>query len=131
MEEILGSERLEVLKAKLKDIASAPPLRRLNGFGCSLVGTLSDEALKPLCLKMYWLTALWIPIIPLCVYLVDTPLGGSFRFYKKLSLSDFHSIYRKRLWTFYLTVIAESLLTIFIVAAAVLLVTLLFSAFRR
>jgi len=71
---------------------------------------------------MYWFTALWVPMIPICVYLVNVPMGSSYRFFKKMSLSDFHSIDNGRSGRFYLTVLGEAVIGVVVVVIAVAVV---------
>lgn len=80
---------------------------------------MTDDLLKGGYFKMYWFTALWVPLIPICVYLVDVPMGASYRFLKKMSLSDFHSIYSGRLGKFYLTVLGEAVIGVIMVVIVV------------
>jgi hypothetical protein len=111
--------RASLLKAKLQDISSAPMLRRVNGAGFCLLGMLTDDLPKGYYIKMYWFTMLWVPMIPICVYLVDEPKGSYYRFFKRMSLSDFHSIYKGRLGRFYLTVLGEAVMGVVVVVSVV------------
>ena len=124
------AERVAALKERLQPITEAPSLRRVNGIGVTLLGTLRDDALKPMCFKMHWITVLWIPLIPICVYLVDNPAGPSYRFYRSLSVFDFHSLYRGRLGKFYLSVAGEALLGFAIVLIALFVVAFVVSGVR-
>lgn len=122
--------RAGMLKVRLRNAPTAPILRRGNGFGFCLLGVLRDDLLKGAYFKMYWFTALWVPIIPIRVFLVDRPIGNSYRFLKTMTLSDFHTIYRGRLAKFYLTVLGEAVFGIVVVIIAVsvvLLITLQFT----
>lgn len=103
-------ERFFLLKTRLKKINSAPMLGRINGCGFTLYGCLKDELLDPHIIKMHWITILWIPLIPLGVYVVDRGDYDQYRIYRRMSLWRFHRIYWGRLTRFYLTVVGESLL---------------------
>lgn len=96
---------------RLIEITSAPPLRRVNGFGLGLYGWLKDPRLPAGHLKLYFLTALWLPILPVCAFAVDN-MGGSFRFYHKLSLWEVIKAYRWRALGFYLTAFLEGAATL-------------------
>lgn len=69
----------------LQQVDHAPALYRMNGFGVGLYGWLRDPRLEPDYLKVYFLTALWIPILPLGAYVVQRA-GNGFRFYGRMSL---------------------------------------------
>jgi hypothetical protein len=118
------SRRRQALATCLCDVEHAPPLRRMNGFGVGLYGSLSDPILPGGYWKMYWISALWIPLIPLGVYLVS-PYGDGFRFHRKMGLIAFHRIYARRLPWFYLSVAGESLLLLTVVALVLVLLAFL------
>ncbi|MGC1584547.1 MAG: hypothetical protein WA791_02425, partial [Rhodomicrobium sp.] len=102
----------------LKLIEEAPSLRRINGIGFCLLGTMKDEILSPKVIKMYWFTAFWIPLFPLCVYLVSGAAGDAYRVFAKMELLPFHSIYRGKLGKFYGSVFLESVLWLAVVIVA-------------
>jgi len=130
----LMAGEIELLRKVLTPVDYAPALRRVNGFGFGLYGRLYQPELHPLRFKMYFFTAVWIPIIPVCVYLVEIRRGIAFRFYRKLTLQEFHTIYRGRLIRFYMTVLGESIFLLVMVAVvltvAILAVTALCYAFK-
>lgn len=123
------SKRRQALANRLRDVEYAPPLRRMNGFGVGLYGSLSDPILPGRYWKMYWISALWIPLIPLGVYLVS-PVNDGFRFHRKMGLIAFHRIYARRLPLFYLSVVGESLLLLIVIALALVLVIFLLMGLR-
>lgn len=92
----------------LKPIAKAPFLVPAVVFGWNLVGRLEDATLAPFCLRMHWLTFLFLPVLPTAVYLVDDSRAPDYAFAGKLSLSDFHRLYRGRLGAFYRSVFDET-----------------------
>jgi hypothetical protein len=101
----------------------------MNGFGVGLYGSLADPVLPGGYWKMYWISALWIPLIPLGVYLVS-PASNGFRFHRKMSIIAFHRIYLRRLPLFYLSVVGESLLLLAVIAIALSLVVFVLMGLR-
>ena len=100
---------------------------RLNGCGLTLLGWLSDDRLRPHILKMHWFTLLWVPLLPLGVYVVDRGDVDQYTIYRRLSLWSFHRLYWRRLPLFYLTVATESVLWIIgIVLALAFALTLVY-----
>jgi len=79
---------------------------------------MKDEILAPKVIKMYWFTAFWIPLFPLCVYLVAGAAGDAYRVFAKMELLSFHSIYRGKLGKFYGSVLLESVLWLAVVIVA-------------
>jgi hypothetical protein len=104
-----------------------PSLRRVVGCGATFLGHLSDPLFSPNYFTMHWFTALWIPIFPMGVYLVD-PIGrATFRVRKRLPIRDFHRIYTGGLGSFYLGSFSESAAPAIAAIAMILLVGFLFS----
>jgi hypothetical protein len=91
---------------RLKPINEAPPLRRINGFGLGLYGRLRHPAIPRGYLKLYFFTALWLPVIPLCAFAV-TPTGGGFHFHQSMSLWGVVRAFGWRTVPFYLTALIE------------------------
>ena len=60
-------------------------------------------------IKGYWLTAFFIPLLPLCFYVI-TREGAGYRFHAQMSVRDFIVLYRWRAITYYLGVWLESAL---------------------
>ncbi len=124
--------RLDKLRMHLMPVKDAPILSRINGFGFCLLGTMKDELLLPSILKVYWFTALFIPIIPLEIYLVAGSYDSGYRFFGSLSLMKFHSIYGMRSFKIYASAIVEGLflaLLILLVGFFALCVLFLFKYF--
>jgi hypothetical protein len=126
--------RRSALAARLRDVRRAPVLVRMNGCGFTLLGTLADEVLAPAVLRMYWITLLFVPVVPLSVYLIGRTPGafGNAVVLKRLSLRDFHKLYRGRLGAFYRSVFGEvgrlllfALLVTLAITAAVLVYVIL------
>lgn len=93
----------------LEPIRAAPPLRRINGFGVGLYGWLNDPRLPAGHLKLYFLTALWIPILPVCAFTVDST-GNGYRFYHRMSLWNVLKAFRWRTLGLYATALIEGVL---------------------
>jgi hypothetical protein len=103
------------LQMHTRPVHSAPILRRINGFGFCLLGTMKDELLFPTFFKVYWFAVLFIPIIPLQVYMVTGSYDSGYRFFGSLSLTKFHSIYGMRSFKIYASAMSEGLLLAFLI----------------
>lgn len=103
----------------LKPLVSAPPLRRMNGFGVGLYGWLRHPAIVTGYVKLYFVTALWIPILPICAYVVESD-GNSFRFYRRLSLIGVIRAFGWRVIPFYITALFEGLVWLVLCGALIL-----------
>lgn len=113
-----------VLRACLGNVRCAPPINQFSGFGFCLLGTLETPATHPSGLKMYWYSAAFLPIIPICVYLVDSPRPGIYQLKARVSLGEFHRVYRGKLFRFYMSVLSESGASIAIVAAITIILVM-------
>lgn len=124
-----NSAHLQALRHYATEIHSAPPLRRTNGFGVGLYGWLRDEHVPGAHWKLYFVSAIWLPILPLCAYLVQST-GDGFRFYRRLDLINLCRIYRSRVFGLYVTALIEGIgwmmVFIAVMLAAVLFVGWLF-----
>ena len=89
-----------------KPVQQLPQLRRVNGLGGGLYGRLSDPQFHPAVWKIYCVSVLWIPILPLYPFLVTATEDG-FRFHREATFWNFHRHYAKRLPKFYATVFLE------------------------
>ncbi|MGH6696465.1 hypothetical protein [Sphingopyxis sp.] len=89
-----------------KRVRNAPTLWRLNGFGVGLYGWLSDPDIPQGMIKLYFFSALWIPILPLCAFSVDRA-GDGFLFYRKIGLIGLAKTFRWRVFGLYATAIFE------------------------
>jgi hypothetical protein len=98
------------LTGYLKPISTAPTMWSLNGFGTTLLGCLPPTRRMP---QMYfarlWVIILWIPIIPLGIYLVNEVSHNRYQFLSEISSEDFHRIYKSSILKFYLLTVAYSL----------------------
>ena len=117
----------------LKPVSAAPPLRRVNGFGVILLGRAREIPGSRLFIKGYWLTLLFIPIVPFSFYVVS---GGfnEYRFHAKLSVFDFVKLYRWKTLSYIASVWIEAALRAALIIGVVFAVYgglhWLFSLFR-
>jgi hypothetical protein len=80
---------------------------------------------------MHWFTRLWVPLLPLGVYVVDRGDVDRYTIYRRLSPWSFHRLYWRRLPLFYLTVLTESVLWIVAIALALAFALTLVYGFRQ
>lgn len=107
-------------------VSDAPLLRRVNGFGCSVVGHFHVKQIAPAYFTLYAIFALWIPIVPLLVYIVTREPAG-YRFYGKLTIAEFCRRYGARgVLLLFGSAIVESALIIVFVLVMMYVLTLLF-----
>lgn len=111
------SQRIDV--NQLAPVNTPPVLVRVSLTGFTLMGVMRESYLNPRCFMMYWFTVLGIPLIPICVYLVQPVGRRSYTFYRKLSLSQFHSLFQGRMAGFYLGIVKETVLFLAIAAVAI------------
>jgi hypothetical protein len=105
------------LTKSIESIQEPPPLRRINGFGAGLYGVLKDPSLSGIHLKLYFLTALWIPLIPVCAYAVSK-INDKFLFHGKISLPTLWRLYRWRIILFYISSLIEGAFLLFFIFIA-------------
>jgi hypothetical protein len=106
----LSAQRnLEKLRGKINPVVAAPSLRRINGFGCSLVGRYKDPEIAPLYYALYIFTVVWIPLVPMQIYVVTGDFTG-YRFWATISARDFAKLYPNGHLKLFLSCIAESVL---------------------
>ncbi len=115
LNEDIKQKRLDKLRQHINPMQEVPVLRRFNGFGFCLLGTMRDELLLPGFLKVYFFTAAFIPIIPLEIYFVTGSYDSGYRFFGSLSLIKFHSIYGIRSFKIYASAIMEGLFLAFLI----------------
>jgi hypothetical protein len=114
-----------VLRARLGNVQVAPPLNQFNGFGFCMLGKLETPATHPNWWKMYWFSAAFVPVIPICVYLLDSPRPGIYYLKARVPLREFHRVYRGQLFRFYMSIVSESGAPISI-ALAIITILILF-----
>jgi hypothetical protein len=109
------------LRGKITPVDHAPSLRRVNGFGCSLVGRYKDPEIAPLYFALYVFTAVWLPVMPLQIYIVSGDFAG-YRFWAKISAREFASLYpNDGILRLAFSCLAESVLWIIAVLVALFL----------
>ena len=100
---------LEKLRGKISPIDRAPSLRRVNGWGCSLVGRYKDPEIAPLYYALYVFTIVWIPLMPVQIYIVSGDFSG-YRFWATISARDFAKLYPNGILKLAFSCLAESVL---------------------
>src|SRR6266478_4892146 len=101
---------LEKLRGKIGPVESAPSLHRINGWGCSLVGSYVDREILPLYFALYVFTVFWIPLVPIQIYVVTIDSNAGYRFWATISARDFARLYPNGLLKLGLSCIVDSLL---------------------
>lgn len=114
------ASRWALMRQYIKPIGEPPTLYRFNGIGQTLLGAQRELAGTSMYIKGCWLTFLFIPIVPTGFYIIRRD-RGLFRFYGKLSIFAFIKLYRWRLFTYYLSVLAESALTLVVFIVVIVL----------
>ena len=89
---IYEGQKLNNIINSMKRIPTAPNLRTINGCGQSIYGYLIFPGQEHLSVKMTFLTLLFIPIIPMGVYLVKEEDCDSYIFLGKLGFGKLCSI---------------------------------------
>ncbi len=84
-------------------------MRRVNGWGCSLVGRYKDPAIAPFYYVLYVFTVVWVPLVPVQIYVVTGDFGG-YRFWATISARDFAKLYPNGIFKLGLSCLAESVL---------------------
>jgi hypothetical protein len=98
---------LEKLRGKINPVDRAPSLRRVNGWGCSLVGRYKDPEIAPLYYALYVFTVVWIPLMPVQIYIVSGDFSG-YRFWATISARDFAKLYPNGILKLSFSCLAES-----------------------
>ena len=124
------------LQGLLKRVERVPVLWRFNGCGTTLLGHLRPSRHSPAFFTRLFVTVLWVPIVPLGVYLVthslDTrgqPHPSSYDFLAQIDAKDFHRAYQANMCRFYLQAFCNALVTIVVIVAAVALAAWLATLF--
>ncbi len=92
--------------AHLQPVNFSPPLIQYNGCGVGLYGWLHDRRLRQGFVKLYFVTFLWIPLVPLMAYVVSRS-GDQFQFFNRVSLLGLIRAYRWRVFGLYFTALLE------------------------
>jgi hypothetical protein len=116
------------LRGLLKRVERAPALWRFNGCGTTLLGHLRPSRHNPAYFTRLFVTVLWVPIVPLGVYLVThsldargQPLLSSYDFLAQITSRDFHRTYHADMRRFYLLSFGNALGIIIVITAALAL----------
>jgi hypothetical protein len=124
------------LRGLLKRVHRAPVLWRFNGCGTTLLGRLRPSSHSPAYFTRLFVTVLWVPIVPLGVYLVThsldargQPLPSSYDFLAQITRRDFHRVYQADTHPFYLLAFGNAVVIIVFIIAALALATWLASLF--
>lgn len=122
---------VEQLLHNAKKVHRAPPLRTVNGLGTRLSGCLKIPGVEHCHIAGYWLVLLFFPVIPLAVYVVSGTVGGPYRFYLRLRVTDLFKAYGTRAWWLYMSAWFEGAFTLTVFVTVVVLAAVLFHAFKR
>jgi hypothetical protein len=106
-----NTERLGAIRAALLPVPNAPVLRQINGFGSALYGHLEEPGLQSAYFTRRYLTALWLPVVPMGIYLVSHPRENPsvYRFHGRMPSAEFHRYFGRRVLGFYLSGILQSI----------------------
>lgn len=75
-------------------------------MGSGLYGWLRDDRLDRGHIKLYFITILWLPVVPLSAYVVEG-FYSQFRFHRKISLWNLVKTYKCRVILLYLSALIE------------------------
>ena len=101
------NERVDLLNARLGDVA-AEPISGAGPVGGRLYGSLSDPAIGPWVFRGAWFSVLGAPLFLREVYLVDDQRGRPGKYFGRLSVRDFRTIFDGGLGPFYRSAFSES-----------------------
>ena len=109
----------------------APTLWRLNGIGTTILGYLNDHrVLGPRYFTIYWFTLLWIPVIPISIYLVEPVSDRKYKFIGSIARQRLAEIYPGRCVGFYAKSVIEGASYLFIIMLLLLAVFYFISGSR-
>lgn len=103
-----------------------PRLIRWNGIGTTMLGVLRDDRLTPKYYSMLWFTLVFVPLIPIGVYLVSTPVNqhgvelNGYRFHARMNWEDFKRYYPGRAWSLVGRSLLQGVLGLVVGAALIL-----------
>jgi hypothetical protein len=109
------------LAPKLEPVDEAPLLWSAVGCGLRLVGWASEPAAYPWKLRLYCVTVLYLPVIPLRTYLASWEGERRYSFRAECGVIAFLWAYRRRLPRYALTMIADFGISWFAEAGALML----------
>jgi hypothetical protein len=136
--EVELAERVRALRAGALLVESPPSLYRVNGIGTTLLGHYFDREIPPAFYTVHFFTFLWIPIIPLGIYMVKHPVDENGRqnpdrylFLWRIPADLFDRIYPNGRAKLFGTSIAQTLFRIAGIAAILFLLFLFKMGFRH
>jgi hypothetical protein len=107
------------LKDVLERIEEAPTLWRLNGVGTTMLGSYRDPNLPPSCyFSVLFFTLLFVPVIPIKIYLISPAAAGRMKFHGKIGFRSFAAVYPRGLRYLLLSSITEAAAFIVLVVLA-------------
>lgn len=101
-------ERVDLLNARLADAPQTQNSPGASPIGSRLYGSLSDPAIGPWVFRGAWFSVLGAPLLLREVYLVDDSRGPPGKYFGRLSVRDFKTIFAGGLRPFYRSAFAES-----------------------
>jgi hypothetical protein len=103
----------------------------MNGLGTTMLGEVRDPILSPAHFSMCWLTVLFVPIVPLGIYLVERPTDRTYRFHGSIEAREFAKLYPGKAAPLVLAAFVLGALQLAFVIGMVLLLGMLFHSRRR
>lgn len=87
-----AAERWARMRTCIEPMNGLPTLYRRNGFGMALLGAKREIPGTAMFIKGYWLTLLFVPVLPVAFYVVT---GGplEYRFFGRISVGNFIRLY--------------------------------------
>jgi hypothetical protein len=113
-------------------------LRTVNGIGTALLGAYWDKEFAGTYYAMVWFTVLFVPVVPLGIFLVgpgiDATSGkpnGLIRFYGRMPVADFQRLYPGGLARLLGATVVHSLLFLAAAVIAIVVAYLIVGAMRH
>jgi hypothetical protein len=104
------------LKDLLERIEAAPTLWRINGVGTTMLGSYKDRDISPFYhFSLLYFTVLFVPVIPIGIYLVSPASGGRTNFHAKIGFRNFAAVYPGGLTRLLLSSVAEAAIFIAVI----------------
>ncbi len=92
----MSNEAVERLLGRMVKIEAAPTLRTVNGTGLTLAGTLLLPGIRDARIAGYWFTFLFLPLLPLRLYVVSGSYPGPYRFHGAIKFRHVYQAYGSR-----------------------------------
>jgi hypothetical protein len=136
--EVELAERVKALRVGALPVEHPPSLYRINGIGTTLLGHYFDRDFAPAFYTVHFFTLLWIPIIPLGIYMVKHPVDESgrqnpdrYQFLWRIPADLFDRIYPNGRAKLVGTSIVQTLFWIAGIAAIIFLLVIFKMGFRH